>query len=611
MSNIVKFKTLQIQNFKSFGPKVTIDFSKHHGLNYVYGINKDIEGTSNGSGKSNIFCALLFALYGKTINNTNNRFVPNRVISDKNLITDVILDFEVNNKQYRVRSFIKHRKHPYIASCQLWEGTFDDDGEITKSSARETRRYLEKQILKCSYQLFKSSVILSSSDTRNFFEMKKQQKRQYVEDIFELAIFGDMMSVIKKDINNLDKQILTIQKQCNQQKESLQEFKLKDKDFDDDQVIIIKQFAKKIKDKKQQISQLKLSLTEQEKQQDISDKDNVFAIQLQKVEDGILKVDSLLKRTDSDMISFQREIDKHEEVLSIICSDCKGVVEQKYNINDCHHGLQILTDKKKKYQKNLIALNNKKQQLVENVNRINHQIKESNKLHELIKHNQWTKNHLIDEIKDLASKIKQEQIKKSPFSELIDKYQIEVDSKNQLLQQYFEEKGYLEVLKHVVSEDGAKKYIIKDLVEILNQLIRKYLEQMGADFTCVFDTSFDVVFLTNTGECEYSSFSAGERQRLVISTLLSFRDILNSGGSFESNLFVLDELIDANVDNYCIQSLVNILNKQVEEKNTTIFVISHRETVRPEDFDNIIEVQKKNSISTIVNDPQGGINSEE
>lgn len=611
MSNLVKFKELQIQNFKSFGPKETIDFSKHHGLNYVCGTNKDIEGTSNGSGKSNIFCAVLFALFGKTINNTNNRFIPNRVITDKKLITDVILDFEVNGSQYRIRTFIKHRRHPYIASCQLWKDGIEDEHEITKSSVRETRRYVERQILKCSYELFKSSVILSSSDSRNFFKMGKHQKREYVENIFELSVFGEMLTTIRTDINKLDKEILTVQKECNQQKNSLLEFNVKNNDFDVNQKIIIKQLASSIRNKKDEVEKLKVSLTDEELENDFSNVINDYPNQIKKIEDGELKIDSIIRRLKGSIESHQREIDKHGEVLQIICEDCKKAVENKYSINDCHSIINDSKDKIDAHNVSLGILEKRRIVLRGQSHELDEKINASKKLSKEIEQNKWDRKQLITSIKEIAGKIKEEQEKQSPFSDLIDKYQIEVDEKDKLLQEYFTEKAYLETLHHVVSEDGAKKFIIKDLVEILNQLIRKYLEEMGADFTCVFDTSFDVVFLTNTGECEYSSFSAGERQRLIIATLLSFRDILNSGGTFESNLFILDELIDANVDNYCIQSLVNILNKQVEDKNTTIFVISHRETVRPEDFDNIIEVQKKNSISTIVSDPQGGITLEE
>ena len=240
--NKIKFKKITIQNFKSF-KELEFDFDKHHGLNYVFGVNNDIPGTNNGVGKSNLYDSLLFALFGKSFNNNNNQYLPNRVV-DKKLKTSVILEFDVNDDKYIVKSFIKHMRKPFTVNC-----TLEKNGEdITLSSSKETRQFIEKELLKCDYDLFKQSIILSSGEANNFFKMTKQQKREYIEDIFDLTLFGKLFAMVKTDINKLDKEIIEKQISIQQQKESVKDLKQKDSEFDDDKKIKINLLKKEVKE---------------------------------------------------------------------------------------------------------------------------------------------------------------------------------------------------------------------------------------------------------------------------------------------------------------------------------------------------------------------------
>ena len=240
--NKVIFKELRAQNFKSF-ETLNFDFNSHHGLNYIFGVNNDIPGTNNGVGKSNIFDSLLFALFGKTFYNNNNIFLPNRVV-DKKLNTSVTLEFDVNADKYKVKSFIKHMRKPFTVNC-----TLEKNGEdITKSSSKETRAFIEKELLKCDYDLFKQSIILSSGEANNFFKMTKQQKREYIEDIFDLTLFGKLFAMVKTDINKLDKEIVEKQISIQQQKESIKDIKQQDLEFNDVKKIKINLLKKEVKE---------------------------------------------------------------------------------------------------------------------------------------------------------------------------------------------------------------------------------------------------------------------------------------------------------------------------------------------------------------------------
>jgi len=599
MSKVI-FKKLSVQNFKSFKHKIEFDFSKHHGLNYIYGINNDIPGTKNGVGKSNLFDALLFALYGKSFLNNKNRFLPNRSNTNKKNITDVSLEFKINDTEYKVRTFIKHLRKPFTIGCQLWV----DGKEKSKTTTKETRKFIEEQLLKCDYDLFKRSVILSSGDVNNFFKMEKQEKRNYIEDVFDLTIFGKLFAMVKKDLNSLDKELLSCQNEFQQLKDTLKDMKTQDAEFDDNQIIKIKSIKKNILDLKDKIKSIdEHSDNDKEKLQGILDR---IVEQSQKLSQNINDSKQTILKCNTDIDNANRNLEKHKEILNIVCNDCQKKINDKYE-------LQIFNDKIKESKSHLkiaednkILLSKKVELLKEKQTNVQGRLKIIENSEKEYQRQIWQQQQHKERIKELANDIKTEKAKESPYKKLIDEYNDKIKLKDSTIKKFIKEKAELEIIKHATSEEGAKKYIIKDLVDILNQLVHKYLEEMGAEFTCVFDSSFEMQFLTTTGECEYNSFSAGERQRLTIAVLMAFRDILLNGDMFDCNIFVLDELLDANVDGYCIEALINILGRNTDDEDVT-FVISHREAVNPDEFDNIIELQKKDSHTYIAEDKQGEI----
>jgi DNA repair exonuclease SbcCD ATPase subunit len=187
----------------------------------------------------------------------------------------------------------------------------------------------------------------------------------------------------------------------------------------------------------------------------------------------------------------------------------------------------------------------------------------------------------------------------NPFGELMNQTKIELDKLKSQMINYVKDIKHLELLRDACSENGVKRFIIKDIVKLLNSLIQKYLNEIGAEYLVYFDESFDFKFITMNGECEFSNFSTGERQRIQISTILAFRDLILNG-KINSNIFVIDEFLDSGIDAIAIKNILNILNKKSIESNQNIFIISHRqETTESVVFNHIIEVIKENGISTL------------
>ena len=187
----------------------------------------------------------------------------------------------------------------------------------------------------------------------------------------------------------------------------------------------------------------------------------------------------------------------------------------------------------------------------------------------------------------------------NPFGELMNQTKIELDKLKSQMINYVKDIKHLELLRDACSENGVKRFIIKDIVKLLNSLIQKYLNEIGAEYLVYFDESFDFKFITMNGECEFSNFSTGERQRIQISTILAFRDLILNG-KINSNIFVIDEFLDSGIDTVAIKNVLNILSKKSAEAHQNIFIISHRqETTESIIFNHIIEVVKENGISTL------------
>ena len=596
--NKIIFNDITIQNFKSIGPEIKFNFNKHQGLNYIYGVNKDIDGTANGVGKSTIFVdAILFALFGKTLKNTKNEYIPNRIFVDKKIETCVKLNFTVNDKSYTSVATIK--KAGYPVAFRLFENGID----ISKSTTNKTKEFLKKEIIKCSFGLFVNSIILSASNSYNFFNMNKAQKREYIENIFKITCFGEMLKLIRIDINNLNRQTLLEQQEQRQYQDNLDTYRKNYHSFKQDKLQNIENIQDKISNIEKEIETLTCKLIDSTP---FEDKLDIIQTKLEKIEN---KRDQLLRKyikNDTSIRHINEDLIKYQEIIDMVCEDCKTKLGEGY-FKELENNIKSHQNKNKQINKKLDTILEAVGKLQDAEKKIKNKINQIKKENNIISQNQITKQHKLESIIELKQQIDEVKKQRNPFKKMINDTEEKFKNITEILENHYQEKTELEVLEFVVSDDGAKKFMIKDLIKVLNTLVRHYLEEMGAQFTIHFDDSFDCTFLTNTGECDYSSFSAGERQRINIATLFAFRDILGNNG-IDSNIFVLDEIIDTGIDEYALKAILNILQRQSLEKNQTVYIVSHRpETVENGMFDNIIEITKQHSVSKITIDSQGDV----
>jgi len=205
------FEKLELLNFMSFKEE-SFDFSVNHGMNLICGVNNDISGGKNGAGKSNVLGGLVFCIFGKTINDIAKEHIPNRLAGDKDKC-ETSLNIVVDGIRYRIiRGLSGKARNKY---CELYKYNNETDKfeDITKSGLKETQKFIEKELIKCDMSLFLRSILLTSDQSYNFFKLKKEQKCEFIEQIFDLVIFGIMYESIHKDILKLDKEIYAISRE--------------------------------------------------------------------------------------------------------------------------------------------------------------------------------------------------------------------------------------------------------------------------------------------------------------------------------------------------------------------------------------------------------------
>ena len=159
--------------------------------------------------------------------------------------------------------------------------------------------------------------------------------------------------------------------------------------------------------------------------------------------------------------------------------------------------------------------------------------------------------------------------------------------------------NYLKFAEDIVSQDTIRKFIIKDLIVLLNNKIKTYLTKLGAKYYVEFDEDMDYEFITPGGTYQWSNFSAGERMRIMVATSFAFRDFMSIRNGLNSNLLVLDEYFDSAIDSLCVESIIGIIKEYSRDQGQNVFVISHRPEVSIEQFDRLVRVEKTDNIAHI------------
>jgi DNA repair exonuclease SbcCD ATPase subunit len=501
-------------------------------------------------------------------------------VNKKDCLVEV--DFSIDGKQYKVRRGIS----PNIFEIYI-EGKLQDE----LSAVKDQQKYLEVNILKMSYKTFMQVVVLGSNNYVPFMQLSSAERRDLVEELLDIKIFSAMNIILKDKIKNIERKLQEIE---------LSKISICDK------IEMQSGFIEKIK-----TSGLELIEDKQSKVNSISDKINSLNTKLETLFDNLqleqnklseisFSTKKLKKLLGIEGTILQKKTILEEEVTffnhNSICPTCKQdlqvdfkenkIKEISNEINTINSGYNELTS--------IIQEEEEKEKLftkiTNNITQINVDIKTNKNEIKLLDRQIFSLNTEINEIQD---SIKNQNEEEKLLENLI-------KTKNKIQKEYLkctEALHYFEFSHLLMKDGGVKSKIIKRYLPIINNQINNYLQMMDLYINFTLDEEFKETINTPLHEgFSYSSFSEGEKQRINLAAILSWREVSRLKNSANCNLIFFDETLDSSLDASGIDDFIKIINYVVT--NSNIFVISHREGF-DDRFEKVLEVKKINGFSKV------------
>ena len=533
----------------------------------------------NGAGKSTVLDAICFGLFGK----------PFRVISKSQLVnsinngaTMVEVEFSIGTVQYKVIRGIKPNKFEIYQNDKMMN---------LEANVRDYQKILEQQILKLNYSSFTQVVILGSASWAPFMQLKAKQRREVVEEILDIKIFSTMNLILKQKIKTVLEDIRDIEHQYDlvQSKISMQETHIKDMKENKDK--IVEQKEKLIKENETEL------LKRKKKENELQCANNDFLKEMIG-EDKIIEKRNKLKdiqfsikdkhNRESKMITFYEENDECptcEQLISFNFKE-KKIKQNQTSVNELDKGLHKLSDEMLKVDTKIKEYKTIAKHIRDNEVLI---AQSNTSILELEKFNV----KLQTEIKQYKTDSKEE----TDTDKLKDlKESLESISKQKT--KLKEDKIYYEASRSMLMDTGIKTKIIKQYLPIMNKLINKYLTSMEFYVNFTLDENFEETIKSRyRDEFSYASFSEGEKMRIDLALLFTWRAIAKMKNSTNTNLLMLDEIFDSSLDGTGTDEFLKILNTLSGEN---VFVISHKQDALADKFRETIKFEKIRNFSHVV-----------
>ena len=596
------FKKIEIHSFMSFEDEV-FEFDAHKGVTLIRGLNKDIPEETNGAGKTTIFAALTYALFGQTHEDINNKNVVNRYAKDKDM--RLVLEFDVDGKRYKIVRGLAKGKQSYL---ELY--MFDED--ITKSSIAETQDFIEKELIRCDMSIFLRTVMLTASQDYNFYKMKKADKKDFVEKLFDISVFGDIYQKIHRDILDLDKNIMSRQNRLIVLNRSEDDYKTRMAQHDSARKTKLKTLLESVSAVQKQYDTLKAKEVKANTEETAKLEDAVNKLQEAKSKLQISVNDLSAKNSKIELalhkLAASKEnrlsvISKYSELISKLCDDCRPVVSGYYKLDQYEKEVADIDEKSAALSEMFAQNESKRKDTKSKIDKLDTKITEANsKIRTLTEAFNKANRELIlleSRISSMNSDIKKTESETNPFVDLYKTNRANIDAENDALAKIEAKYKYLKFAEGIVSQETLRKFIIADLIGLLNNKIKMYLTKMGSRYTVVFDSDMNYKFVTTGGECQFGNFSGGEKYRIMIATSFAFRDFMSIRNGLNTNILVCDEFFDSAISSACLRHITDILKGYVDDYKQNVYIITQRQELEPSMIDNLIQVVKQNDISKI------------
>ena len=569
---MIIFKTLAWKNFLSTGNNLSkIDFTAHKST-LVIG--------HNGAGKSTMLDALSFALFGKAHRNISKPQLVNS-INNKDCLVEV--EFTVHGSEYLIRRGIKPNIFEIMHNGVLLNQS---------SHAKEYQKILEQNILKLNHKSFHQIVVLGSSSFIPFMQLSAQNRRDVIEDLLDINVFSKMNSILKEKTSLLKDKIKDVTHQhaltstkIDAQKKYIKDVKAINTEQKETKLQLIEDCRHEIETLHGKNKELSDSIQSQLPNADV---------QRGQQEDKIKSLEAYKTKFNIEIKKIVKEVQFFEK--NDICPTCD----------------QAISDETK--ETHVLEGKGRAKELQQGLNKADEGLQE---VHQALS----STINIIDECRGYQSDLAANNQSISQFQSSIDRTQKEisgldqnvdmdganeelqqlVDTSNSLVEQKLvlnEQTNYNIVIGEMLKDTGIKTKIVKEYLPVINMLVNKYLQTLDFFVSFNLNEAFqETIRSRHRDNFSYESFSEGEKQRIDLSLLFTWRHIAKMKNSVATNLLILDETFDSSLDHEGVDNLMKIIYSL--DDDTNIFVISHKGEMVENRFANKIEIYKDKNFSRI------------
>ena len=553
---MIKFKTVRYKNFLSTGNKVSeirIDDTR---TSLIIG--------SNGSGKSTFMDAISFGLFGKPFRKVKLDQLVNS-INKKNCMVE--LEFETGGKEYLIKRGLRPAKFEIYV-----------DGEMNDqmASARDSQDFLERYVLRMNEKAFRQIVVLGSGSFIPFMRLGAGDRRSIIEDLLDIQIFSLMNDIVKQRISNNGSELIEVEHKIEllEQSIKLQEEHLKE--IQDNNAEAVKEKKAELKKAKKQIDGIKEEIVElQSKVQDYKP----HKAKHRKLDEYKSKI----KSNQTHILGQIQLVNENSE-----CPECTQEITEEHKTNVT----EKLGKLAEEFADAITEIDTEMSEVADRIDKIEDIL---TKIAE--------KNSSITGINEYVTRLETgllESIQKPKNDEgTLIKSKKELDESHTTKYEIQEQKHHLNTVQELLKDSGIKTIIIRNYLPLINQLINKYLSALNFYINFQLDEAFNETIKSRGRDAfQYGSFSEGEKLRIDLALLFTWREVAKLKSSVATNLLVLDEIFDSSLDYTGVEDFLGILNSLGDD--THAFVISHKGDQILDKFGRVIALEKDQNFSKIV-----------
>ena len=569
---MITFQKIRYKNFLSSGNQFTeIDFQQHH-TNLIIG--------TNGAGKSTMLDALTFVLFNKPFRKINKPQLANAT-NERDCLVEI--EFSVNSRDYLVRRGIK----PNIFDIEVNGNPLHKEADD-----RANQRILEESILKVNYKSFTQIVILGSSTFVPFMQLTTANRREVIEDLLDIRIFSAMNSLIKDNIRTKKEQIksLDIKKDNLKDKMKMQEEFIEELEIRGN--ANIKSNSDKIDklDNEVEVYMRDNAVIEEDIHELTKEQEEVIGAR-----EKLSKLNNLKGKISQKVATITKEYKFFTE--NTVCPTCTQDIEEEFRVNRISDAQNKAKELKKGYEdlEETIKFEQERERqfnsLSKEITKLTHGISQNNTRISL---NQRQIRDLEHEIQTITNNLQNRNTENEKLEQFKDNLQKTIE----YLSDKKQEIVHYDFAYSLLRDDGVKTKIIKKYLPFINQQVNRYLQMMDFYINFKLDEEFGETIESPIHEnFSYSSFSEGEKMRVDLALLFTWREVARLKNSVNTNLLIMDEVFDSSLDGFGTEEFLKIIRYVIKDAN--IFVISHKSDLHDK-FQSVIRFEKVKGFSRMM-----------